>query len=399
MKEEHDDLSRPGSQPLPGFEGRSLDNSKRREPLFAGFEEDDAYEEPDRDTDYATGFRQEAVEEEEPLDEHEAFEELLPEDLEADDAALFEEQEAFLKSEAGVDLKRHGGSVSWDDMHRDEEPQEADTDAWYDEDDTDYADDDLDEELEEDSAVTTMKPGEWLDEDPFTAEEDRSGRWPVGLIAVGALALVLVFAGGYGVVQQRAQTEAELVELRAALATAASPEEVSASRNALQQARAETAGLSARNEALAAENQRLADTVAGLEAQLGALQAQAAPPPAQARPAAPTPKPAPAKAKPAAVAKPATPVAAPAPAKPTAAAPIGDWFVNFGSYSQREAAQAWVNKLKPAAGEAVVAQAARDGRTFYRVRVIGLADRAAADKVAAQLQKDWGLPKLWVGRQ
>ena len=176
MKEEHDDLSRPGSQPLPGFEGRSLDNSKRREPLFAGFEEDDAYEEPDRDTNYATGFRQEAVEEEEPLDEHEAFEELLPEDLEADDAALFEEQEAFLKSEAGVDLKRHGGSVSWDDMHRDEEPQEADTDAWYDEDDTDYADDDLDEELEEDSAVTTMKPGEWLDEDPFTAEEDRSGR-------------------------------------------------------------------------------------------------------------------------------------------------------------------------------------------------------------------------------
>ena len=83
----------------------------------------------------------------------------------------------------------------------------------------------------------------------------------------------------------------------------------------------------------------------------------------------------------------------------TATAPGGDWFVNFSSYTQRSAAESWVKRLQPSVGKAVVAAGDKDGRTFYRVRIIGLADRAQAEKVAAQLQAAHNLPPLWVGRE
>ena len=97
-------------------------------------------------------------------------------------------------------------------------------------------------------------------------------------------------------------------------------------------------------------------------------------------------KPAPAP-KPAAKAKPA----------PATAAAEGDWFVNFSSYSQRSVAENWAKKLKPSAGKAIVASSTRDGKTFYRVRIIGLNDRAAARKVAGELESAYNLPPLWVG--
>ena len=59
----------------------------------------------------------------------------------------------------------------------------------------------------------------------------------------------------------------------------------------------------------------------------------------------------------------------------------------------------WVGKLQPSAGRAVVSTASRDGRTFYRVRVIDLPDRAAADRVARELATRHALPKLWVGKE
>ncbi len=74
------------------------------------------------------------------------------------------------------------------------------------------------------------------------------------------------------------------------------------------------------------------------------------------------------------------------------------WFVNFGSYSQRAAADSWAARLKPDSGRAVVTTGSRDGKTFYRVRVIELADRATADRVARQLESEYGLSKLWVGK-
>jgi cell division septation protein DedD len=97
-------------------------------------------------------------------------------------------------------------------------------------------------------------------------------------------------------------------------------------------------------------------------------------------------------------------VAKPAPAaKPSTAASVtassGNWFVNFSSYTQRSVADSWVKKLQPSAGKAIVASAVKDGRTYYRVRVAGLADRAQAEKVSRELQAAHGVSALWVGKE
>jgi cell division septation protein DedD len=136
-------------------------------------------------------------------------------------------------------------------------------------------------------------------------------------------------------------------------------------------------------ESLRLENQRLLDTVAGLEAQLEAQQE------ALAKPAPPPPKP---------TTAPAEPKSAPIAGTSAGSEAPGSWFVNFGSYSQRGMADSWAARLKPDTGRAVVTTGSRDGKTFYRVRVIELADRATADRVARQLESEYGLSKLWVGK-
>ena len=135
-------------------------------------------------------------------------------------------------------------------------------------------------------------------------------------------------------------------------------------------------------ESLRLENQRLSDTVKGLESQLDAQQKVLALP----KPTKPTPT----------VAKPKP---TPAPAKTAAGSTGGNRFVNFSSYSQRAAAEDWAAKLKPSSGRTVVTTGSKDGKTIYRVRVIGLANRESAQKLAGQLESQYGLSKLWVGQQ
>jgi cell division septation protein DedD len=238
-----------------------------------------------------------------------------------------------------------------------------------------YADDDWDEQ-----EAYSDEP------DPFEArsEGDDSNSWPLGLIIVGLVALVLLAAGGYGVIQQRSAAQQEIRQLQATLATAASPAEVAASREALREMEQRAAENQATIDALTLENRRLSDTVAGLEEQLTAQRA------AVSRPA---------ESRPAAAAKPAAAPAATKPAATPSGAVGGDWFVNFSSYSERSIAESWVKKLKPSAGKALVVPGSKDGKTFYRVRVTGLADRAQAEKVAGQLQSAHNLPPLWVGRE
>ncbi|MEZ5568453.1 MAG: SPOR domain-containing protein [Halioglobus sp.] len=392
MKEERGGRSRSSSQPLPGFSGTHSPADKRDVPPFSASSDRDAfegYDEPDRDRDIAAGFREEL------FDEDEAFEDLLPEDLEVDDASLFREQSEFLRAQRDTAAGRPPAkdrniewdeednapltARDWDDAGEEEEDWREDT--WSENDD-----------WPDDETELAASADEWRDEEGYPVEEqEHSGGLPLGLIAVGIIALILVMAGGYGIVQQRAATQEEIVELRAELATAVSPDEVNASRAALQEANERNFELVTRARELELENRRLIDTIAGLEAQIQAAAGSAT----GNKPAAGATKPAvTAASRPAA--KPAQPAAA-SPAKPPAA--DGDWFVNFGSYGQREAAQQWTTRLKPGAGKVIVAEGSRNGNTFYRVRVVGLADRAAADAVARKLEKDWGLSKLWVGNE
>jgi hypothetical protein len=73
--------------------------------------------------------------------------------------------------------------------------------------------------------------------------------------------------------------------------------------------------------------------------------------------------------------------------------------VNFGSYAARNMAETWATRLHPGAGKVVIAASTSDGKTLYRVRVVGLADREAARKVASKLEADMRVSELWVGKE
>lgn len=348
--------------------------AQRREPVFSDFDDDEAFEELDRDRDFASAYEAEDPEEEDDYD--------LDEDDEYDEYDEDTDWQPLTPAVQGnIESGRSGGNP-WDvppadTIDEDDEPlkpvprvsregeaQEPVSDEYDDDEDWD------EEEYEQPEAQQEY--------------QDEGGQgWPVGLIIVAVVALALLAAGGYGVVQQRAATQAEIRDLQAALATAASPAEVAQTREALEAMEQDLDRQLATIETLTLENRRLTDTVAGLESQLAAQKSAAATKQAAPTPAAP-------KAKPA---------AKPAPPKPAAVTAKGDWFVNFSSYSQRSAAESWLAKIKPGAGKAVIQPVTSNGATLYRLRVVGLADRSQAEKVAAQLQAAHGLPKLWVGTE
>ncbi len=344
--------------------------STRQEPSFSYFDEED-YEEPERDTDYTAAY-----EDDDPDDDIFAH------------AAEDEGEEGEFTPTPDIPrhvvdvIAKHPALTQDPDPHWEELAQlEEDDEEAYDEESGDEG---------------------------YDAGQARSqGGWPLGLIVLALVALLLMAAGGYGVVQERIAMQEKIRQLNAELASAANPEEMVHLLYAKRELETLNEEHSRTNESLTVENRRLTDMVAGLESQLEAqnlsqapVQGKVAPKPAPAAPAAETR--AAAAAKPAPAKPPAT-TPGPAAARPAAASPAGsaggDWFVNFGSYSQSAAAESWARRLKPGAGRVVVTSADRDGASFYRVRIVDLADRAAAETVSRQLEAQYGLPKLWVGRE
>jgi cell division septation protein DedD len=356
MTKENEDRSDNDNELSPDFDTNPRDKNQRLDPRFSRFEDDDeededAYEEPDRDTNYSSGYSTDSVEEEDEF------------------------EDPFLDE--------------------DEDPKYQPSSIWS-----------------EPDQSAAEEPDSWLEKEVDLEEDESRGQsWPVSLIIVAILALILLAAGGFGVMQERSATQEELLQLRATLATTANPEGVSASREALQETNQSYDQLAADVEALSLENRRLADTVAGLEAQLGVQQAvltksvpaanqveststREGPPPQPIAPEAVASKPsapAPVRAQPAA-AKPAT-------TQPVATASSGIWFVNFGSYTLRTMADSWAAKIRPVAGQVIVAPSTKDGKTFYRVRVIGLASKDYAREVARKLEAEHRLSALWVGQE
>ena len=117
----------------------------------------------------------------------------------------------------------------------------------------------------------------WLDEAGYSErveDDEAGGPWPLGLIVVAVVALLLLGAGGYGVMQQRAAMQEEIRVLQAAVATSASPDEVVASRESQRILDERNTELQTTINALQMEIRSLQDTARGLEAQL--IEAQAA---------------------------------------------------------------------------------------------------------------------------
>lgn len=368
MARDNDNHSSNDDELSPGISTNPHGSKERREPTFSHYNEDEEYEEADRDADHTSGYRMDDAAQEDD------FEEAYPEE----EPDLFRDEEADREYDAGL-------------------PDEDNADDWAEK------------------------------EGYFEEDEDQQQNWPLSLIAVAIVALILLAAGGYGVMQQRTETENELRELRAALATTANPSDLSASRDALEQQQLAVDTLAAEAEALRLENRALSDTVTGLQAQLNNLRTapttadaivgqgeptaedsatpeavipepaqpvrtlSAAPPPIPGPEPEPEPEPEPKLTEPE--------VPTPEQPEPAGSASTGPWFVNFGSYATRNVAESWAARLNPGAGEVMIIPNSSSGRTLYRLRVIGLSDADSAKQVARKLETDLQVSKLWVGKE
>ncbi len=338
---DNNDNDRPGTpDALSPRQRRLSDGDVRAEPRIGEFDDDlENYEEPDRDTDFSSGYGAEDIAEEE------------------------ETSHLFQDSESQYDPSQLASNP-----------------------DTGNAD--TDEPLQSDTSDEDEK---W-DEEEYLEQEHTDSGWPLRLVVVAAIALVILGIGAYGVLQERADAQEELQELRATLATSISPDDIRDNREALRELQRSNAELAKLAEVLAQENRMLQEAIAALEASLAATPESQAPKSVKPEPAA------------AAEVSSATPVARQAPAKTTPPKPApsapsgGHWFVNFASYTSKSTAETSAAQLKPAAGKTVVVAVVKDGKTYYRVRVIGLADRDEGNKVARGLEKALGVSRLWVGQ-
>ena len=73
--------------------------------------------------------------------------------------------------------------------------------------------------------------------------------------------------------------------------------------------------------------------------------------------------------------------------------------MNFGSYGNRAIAEDWAGKLRKDYDKVIVAPATSNGRSLYRVRVIGLPSKAEAEAVARRIEQAYDLDKRWVGSE
>jgi len=347
----------------------------RKEPTFTLFDNDtelevDDIEAEDFASDYATeGYDDEPFDDDEYIDETDASA--------ADDEAT------------PVDGPIGGLWIDDDNPEFDEPPSEqSERTPWDDEPvapESELAPEYTEDESENDQLEHEIDDDENDDDYGHNEYVEEPQKLPIGLIIVALVALALLAAGGYGVIKERATAQAELTELRARLATAVEQQDIEIERDRARSLESENSRLLAQVDALTNDNATLSGQVDSLQQQLEQASASVT-----AAPAVVKASPLPARAS--------TP-SSNSTATPANSTATGNWFVNFGSYSQRVKAQEWADRLKPDDGTVIVAAADSTGGSIYRVRIIGLGSKADAQRIAAQLERTHNLTKLWVGQQ
>ena len=80
-------------------------------------------------------------------------------------------------------------------------------------------------------------------------------------------------------------------------------------------------------------------------------------------------------------------------------APAGTWFINIQTFSKQTDATRLAESLSGSPENIRVQPVSVNGKTLYRVRAEGYADKAEADAAAEALAQDFGLSEPWIGRQ
>ena len=80
-------------------------------------------------------------------------------------------------------------------------------------------------------------------------------------------------------------------------------------------------------------------------------------------------------------------------------APADTWFINIQTFSKQTDAIKLAESLSNSPENIQVQPVSVNGKTLYRVRAEGYADKAEANAAAEALAQDFGLSKPWIGRQ
>ena len=80
-------------------------------------------------------------------------------------------------------------------------------------------------------------------------------------------------------------------------------------------------------------------------------------------------------------------------------APAGTWFINIQTFSKQTDAIKLAESLSNSPENIQVQPVSVNGKTLYRVRAEGYADKAEADVAAETLAEDFGLSPPWIGKQ
>lgn len=349
------------------------DRQRDLDPIDDFGDMEDAFDEPDESGEYDDTADAEFDEFGE-LEEEEV--ELL--DIPADEAPV--EDEEFFEEEPFEEEPFEEEPFEEEDDFEDDEEGRGGTEAW---DDDAFDEPTVSIGAEGSAARPGTNEDERMEQAPEQNDQQPSpagGGIPWGLIVVAVVALALLGAGGYGVLSERAATQEEIRRLQAELGKSISKTEAEEMITTLSALKERNSELEANVATLTDANLALDNSVASLETQLASLQEQLNAAKA-AKAAAPAPK------------------TSSSPSRAPNVEKVSGWFVNFSTYGRRSDANNWASKLESSYGRVVVIPFEKGGKTLYRVRVVGLADRGEAETTAAELERLYKLPKLWIGEE
>jgi len=224
--------------------------------------------------------------------------------------------------------------------------------------------------------------------------------WPIVAVVV---ALVLLGTGGWGAYSERAALQAQVQSLTNQLNQKRSQGNLSAAEE--QELRADNQSMRLQLATLREQYAAMSAEIQGLEQRLmvsleeGIAQETSAISQATSEDSAASESQSPADDI-----SPTDPVAAPT---KTTTAEVntavnaeprsGTWFVNIASYSRRDTAEDWANKVRKDGNSVSLQEVVIKDRTLYRVRAEGFNSKSEAQEAAGQFQTAYKTGPLWVG--
>jgi septal ring-binding cell division protein DamX len=261
-----------------------------------------------------------------------------------------------------------------DDLHEDDDGHKAEDDY---QDDDDYEDDDYEDD--DDHGSASAIPLRNTAHSAPTKPSKMRWIWPT---VAAVLGLSVIGTGGYGWFHAMEQSKAiRSLELQLKAANQAAAVEPVAEQSTLNNERIDEL-----QKELALERERHADQISELADQNQTLSAKLS-----------------STERALLQARKDNPPSAPDETNPQKAqnstAPAGTWFINIQTFSKQSDAASLAERLSGSPENIQVQSVSINGKTLYRVRAEGYADKAEADAAGEALARDFGLSKPWIGRQ